>query len=104
MSGAGKLRANYPMALDGSKGEVIAIFRRPPRLARFQMHSGRSLTGTDVCADADDVLEEEEFTDLRETLITAFERQYGEGCTDGLLHFFVCFSDTDDEIRRLRER
>ena len=51
----GNLRANYPMALDGSKSEVIAIFRRPPRLERFRMASGGRLEGSDVCADSDDV-------------------------------------------------
>jgi YVTN family beta-propeller protein len=51
----GKRRANYPMALDVSKGEVLAVFRHPPRLGRFQMKNGRNLTGTDVCADSDDV-------------------------------------------------
>lgn len=51
----GNLRANYPMTLDGAKSEVITIFRRPPRLERFQMHGGRRLAGIDVCADSDDV-------------------------------------------------
>jgi DNA-binding beta-propeller fold protein YncE len=56
----GKLRANYPMTLDGSRNEVITIFRRPPRLERFQMRSGRSLAGTEVCADSDDVFADPE--------------------------------------------
>jgi len=51
----GDLRANYPMTLDGSKHEVITIFRRPPRVERFQMRDGRRLAGIDVCADSDDV-------------------------------------------------
>jgi len=51
----GQLRANYPMTLVGSKSEVITIFRRPPRLERFEMQGGRRLAGADVCADSDDV-------------------------------------------------
>jgi YVTN family beta-propeller protein len=51
----GSLRANYPVTLDDSKSEVIAIFRRPARLERFQAHTGKRLTGADVCADSDDV-------------------------------------------------
>jgi len=49
------LRANYPMALDKARSEVITIFRRPARLERFQVLTGRMLAGTDVCADSDDV-------------------------------------------------
>jgi YVTN family beta-propeller protein len=49
------LHANYPLALNSSKSEVITIFRRPPRLERFEMASGNKRAGIDVCADSDDV-------------------------------------------------
>jgi hypothetical protein len=51
----GNLHANYPLAIDDRHRSVIAIFRRPARLERFETHTGRRLNGADVCADADDV-------------------------------------------------
>jgi YVTN family beta-propeller protein len=51
----GKLHANYPLALDPSKGRVISIFRHPARLEAFDERSGRNLGGIDVCGDSDDV-------------------------------------------------
>jgi YVTN family beta-propeller protein len=47
------LHANYPLARN--KSEVIIVFRRPPRLERFQMASGNKRAGIDACADSDDV-------------------------------------------------
>lgn len=51
----GKLRANYPLTLDPTKGRVISIFRHPARLEAFEERSGRNLGGIDVCGDSDDV-------------------------------------------------
>jgi DNA-binding beta-propeller fold protein YncE len=51
----GALRSNFPLALDGPSGRVIAIFRRPARLASFDMRRGAKLAEAAVCADADDV-------------------------------------------------
>ena len=51
----GKLRANYPLALDSGNRSVIAVFRQPARLETFEAQTGLRLRGADVCADADDV-------------------------------------------------
>jgi DNA-binding beta-propeller fold protein YncE len=53
------LQANYPLALDAATGSVLAVFRRPARLERFDSHTGRKLDGTDVCGDSDDVFFDE---------------------------------------------
>ena len=51
----GDLRSNFPLALDGPSGRLIAIFRRPARLAAFDIRRGVKLAEADVCGDADDV-------------------------------------------------
>lgn len=50
-----ELHANYPIALDAANGRVVSIFRRPSRLEAIDLHSGRRLGGSEVCADSDDV-------------------------------------------------
>jgi len=48
-------RSNFPMALDATHGIAAVVFRSPPRLAIFDINTGR-LTGTfAACGDADDV-------------------------------------------------
>lgn len=51
----GRLRANFPLALDPETGRVIVVFRDPAGLQAYEMRSGRVLNGTDVCSDSDDV-------------------------------------------------
>jgi YVTN family beta-propeller protein len=51
----GILVANYPLTIDASGGEAIPVFRLPARLERYEMRTGRSLGGIDVCGDSDDV-------------------------------------------------
>ena len=49
------LRANYPLALDIANARVISVFRHPARVEAFELQSGRQVTGSEVCGDADDV-------------------------------------------------
>jgi YVTN family beta-propeller protein len=49
------LRANFPLALEGPAGRVLAIFRNPARLAVFDARRGTILNDTSVCTDSDDV-------------------------------------------------
>jgi DNA-binding beta-propeller fold protein YncE len=49
------LRANFPMALDGTAQRILAVFRHPPTLAAFSARDGRSVTTVKTCGDADDV-------------------------------------------------
>jgi YVTN family beta-propeller protein len=51
----GNLHANFPMSLDIAKTRVIAVFRNPARLESYEMRSGQSVGGIDVCNDSDDV-------------------------------------------------
>jgi DNA-binding beta-propeller fold protein YncE len=50
----GKLRANFPLALDAVTGRVISIFRNPARVASFDMSTGKIVATLDTCTDADD--------------------------------------------------
>ena len=51
----GDVHANYPLALDGEKSRVVAVFRRPPRLQTYDMRTGRALSAAEICTDSDDV-------------------------------------------------
>ena len=51
----GNLHANYPLTIDASRGEAIAVFRHPARLERYEMRTGRRVSGSEVCGDSDDV-------------------------------------------------
>lgn len=48
------LSSNFPMAL-GDGSTVAVVFWSPPRLARFELSSGKLATATNACGDADDV-------------------------------------------------
>ena len=51
----GGLRANFPMALDGTGTTLAAVFRSPARLVLLDTRTGAVLANLDICADADDV-------------------------------------------------
>jgi chromate transporter len=50
----GELHANFPLTLDAAAGRAIAIFRKPARLAAFDMKSGKPVAKVETCTDADD--------------------------------------------------
>ena len=50
----GDLRSNYPLALDDADN-VLAVFRRPARLAVFRKQDGRLLQALPTCSDSDDL-------------------------------------------------
>jgi DNA-binding beta-propeller fold protein YncE len=52
LSGRG---ANFPMALDPVRHQVLVIFRAPAELGVFSMTDGKLITSTETCGDADDV-------------------------------------------------
>jgi DNA-binding beta-propeller fold protein YncE len=66
-------RANFPMALEGDD-RVLAVFRRPARLAAFAASDGKVLAAVETCGDADDV-----FADARRQRIYV---SCGEGNID----------------------
>jgi YVTN family beta-propeller protein len=52
LSGRG---ANFPMALDSVRRQVLVIFRAPAELGVFAMTDGKLITSIETCGDADDV-------------------------------------------------
>jgi DNA-binding beta-propeller fold protein YncE len=50
----GSLHANFPLTLDAMSGRALAVFRHPPRLAAYDVNSGKEVAATEACSDADD--------------------------------------------------
>jgi len=48
-------RANFPMALDHARREVLVIFRAPAELGAFSMVDGKLIATVATCGDADDL-------------------------------------------------
>ncbi len=49
------LRANFPMAIDGTGAAVATVFRQPPKLVLLDTKTGAATQQLDTCGDADDV-------------------------------------------------
>src|SRR5882672_9909064 len=47
--------ANFPMALDHARRQVLVIFRAPAELGVFSMTDGKPIATTETCGDADDL-------------------------------------------------
>jgi len=47
--------ANFPMALDPARRQVLVIFRAPAELGVFSMTAGKLITTAETCGDADDL-------------------------------------------------
>jgi DNA-binding beta-propeller fold protein YncE len=47
--------ANFPMALDHVRRQVLVIFRAPAALGVFSMSDGKRIAVTETCGDADDL-------------------------------------------------
>jgi len=52
---ANGMRANYPLALDESSGQVLVVFRHPAKVSSFSISDGRFLSASPTCGDSDDV-------------------------------------------------
>jgi hypothetical protein len=52
--------ANFPMALDHGRRQVLVIFRAPAELGVFAMTGGKLIATAETCGDADDL-----FTDAK---------------------------------------
>jgi YVTN family beta-propeller protein len=48
-------RANFPMALDHVRRQVLVIFRAPAELGAFSMTGGKLIATAETCGDADDL-------------------------------------------------
>lgn len=69
------LSRNFPMAL-GEAGIIAVVFRAPARFVRIDRATGREVSGTDACGDADDV-----FFDAK-------RQRYYISCGEGLVDTF----------------
>lgn len=49
------LRAAFPLALDEPHERLLAVFRRPPTLALFELENGAVMGQVASCADADEI-------------------------------------------------
>jgi YVTN family beta-propeller protein len=47
--------ANFPMALDPVRRQILVIFRAPSELGVFSMTDGKPIATTETCGDADDL-------------------------------------------------
>lgn len=83
------LRANFPLALDESRGIVLAIFRHPAKLAAFRADDGRLLAAADTCQDSDDA-----FVDSRRNRVYVT-------CGEGEVDVFTTRGDTYASIGRI---
>jgi hypothetical protein len=50
-----ELHANFPMALDESRGRLLVVFRHPARVGVSSVPEGKPLLAFDTCGDSDDV-------------------------------------------------
>jgi DNA-binding beta-propeller fold protein YncE len=56
--------ANFPMAVDPARRQVLVIFRAPTELGVFSMTDGKLISHSETCADADDL-----FIDAKRRLV-----------------------------------
>jgi hypothetical protein len=47
--------ANFPMALDPIRRQILVIFRAPAQFGAFSMTDGKPIATTETCGDADDL-------------------------------------------------
>lgn len=75
------LRANFPLAIDADRQQVLAMFRHPARLAAFNLGDGKMTQAIEACGDADDL-----FVDAKRSLIYI-------SCGEGFLDVFAARAD-----------
>jgi DNA-binding beta-propeller fold protein YncE len=49
------LNANFPLAIDADRHQVLVVFRNPQTLGVFDIKDGRLLSTVDTCGDSDDI-------------------------------------------------
>jgi YVTN family beta-propeller protein len=81
--------ANFPMALDPSRREVLVIFRAPAELGVFSMTDGKPIANIGTCGDSDDL-----FVDAKRGRVYV-------SCGAGLLDVFEPNGETYRRIARL---
>ena len=79
------LRANFPLAIDAERQQVVAVFRHPAKLAAFKLRGGGMTHAVEACGDSDDL-----FVDAKRSLIYI-------SCGEGFLDVFA--AQGDDFVR-----
>jgi hypothetical protein len=79
------LRANFPLAIDAGRQQVLAMFRHPAKLAAFNLRDGGMAHAVEACGDSDDL-----FVDTKRGLIYI-------SCGEGFLDVFA--AQADDFVR-----
>jgi DNA-binding beta-propeller fold protein YncE len=82
------LRWNFPLALDAN-GNLLTVFRQPPRLAMFSSQDGHLLASVQTCKDSDDV-----FVDGRRNRVYV-------SCGEGLIDVFSAQEGTYVRVARV---
>jgi len=85
----GSLKANFPMALDQTHQQVLAIFRHPAKMGVFGALDGQLLTAVDTCGDSDDV-----YFDAKRNRVYV-------SCGEGFLQIFAVEGDTYADLGRV---
>jgi DNA-binding beta-propeller fold protein YncE len=81
--------ANFPMALDHVRRQVLVIFRAPAALSVFSMTDGKRIATAETCGDADDL-----FIDAKRSRVYV-------SCGDGFLDVLEAKETTYRRIARL---
>ena len=81
--------ANFPMALDPVRRQVLVIFRAPPELGVYSMTGGKLIATAETCGDADDL-----FIDAKRSRVYV-------SCGAGFLDVFESKETTYRRIARI---
>jgi DNA-binding beta-propeller fold protein YncE len=82
------LRANFPLAIDADRQQVLAMFRHPARLAAFNL-GGEMTQAVAACGDSDDL-----FVDAKRSRIYI-------SCGEGFLDVFAARTDGFIKVAQL---
>lgn len=75
------LRANFPLAIDAERQQVLVVFRHPAKLGAFNIRDGGMTHAVEACGDSDDL-----FVDAKRNLIYI-------SCGEGFLDVFAARED-----------
>ena len=75
------LRANFPLAIDTERQQVLVMFRHPAKLAAFNLRDSGMTHAVEACGDSDDL-----FVDTKRSLIYI-------SCGEGFLDVFAARAD-----------
>ena len=75
------LRANFPLAIDAERQQVLAMFRHPAKLAAFNLRDGAMTHAVEACGDSDDL-----FVDTKRSQVYI-------SCGEGFVDVFAARAD-----------